>query len=226
MTRARYRSSIPADAVEVISERYPDGSKESAYYYLGDAQVGYRLWYPSGQLALDYGLKGGLKHGTEYHFNEAGHLTFLEPYRAGQVHGTARQWSDDGELLVACRLDHGVGLDLWCDEETGRLAEEHFWPADGDQGYLRQWNDDERTVWEEYYYVRGRGYHGIWREWNDQGKLRRGFPHYYVHDAKVSKRQYLRACEHDDTLGLYRPKEDRPSRKLPAEYVAQRKARG
>ncbi|HXG12227.1 MAG TPA: hypothetical protein VNK04_20905 [Gemmataceae bacterium] len=54
---------------------------------------------------------------------------------------------------------------------------------------------------------------------------KRGFPQFYVNDVKVTRRQYFRACEKDPTLPAYRPEEDKPSRKLPPEYVAQRKGR-
>jgi antitoxin component YwqK of YwqJK toxin-antitoxin module len=164
----------------------------------------------------------GVKHGKSYRFYESGQLLEEEPYRDGRAHGTGRQWAEDGRLLVSWTLAHGVGLDLWCDTQTGALAEEHYWPGEGELGYTRQWNEDERTVWQEYSYVLGIGYHGVWREWNARGGLRRGFPHYYLNGRKVTKREYLRACASDPTLPPYRPEEDGPRRELPAEYLAQR----
>jgi hypothetical protein len=221
VTRRRYRTSIPADAVEVVEQTYPGRAKKSSYFLVGGEKVGYRCWDEYGRLEYEYGMRGGVKHGNEYVFWD-GRVCEVQPYRRGAMHGTGRQWSADGRLLVTWRLARNAGMDLWCGHVNETLSEEHFWPRPGERGYFRQWNDDERTVWQEYWYVLGKGYHGVWREWNARGRLRRGFPHFYVNDKRVTKRQYSTACAADPSLLPYRPEEDDPHRKLPAEYLAQR----
>jgi antitoxin component YwqK of YwqJK toxin-antitoxin module len=225
MSRRTYQTSIPADATEVVEEWHPNGAKAYACYFLGGERVGCRQWDEDGGLMYDCGMRAGVRHGNVYCFYANGQMEEVQPYRNGQMHGTGKQWSEEGELLITWQLTNSTGVDLWCDSRTGTLAEEHFWPGPEDLGKARQWNNDEKTVWQEYFYGLDKGYHGVWREWNARGRLRRGFPRYYVNDRKVTRRQYLRACAGDPTLPPYRPEEDDPHRQLPAEYLRQRKKR-
>jgi len=224
MSRGAYRTWIPADAAEVVDERYPAGAKKSASYFLGSEKVGFRLWDEEGRLEFENALRHGVRHGNEYSFYPNGRLLEVTPYRDGRIHGTGRQWSEDGRLLVTYRLVRNTGLDLWCGD-GGALSEEHYCPKDGELGYRREWNCDDRTICQEYFFVLGKGYHGVWREWNRRGRLRRGFPRYYVADRRVTKRQYLRASLGDPSLPLYRAEDNEPVRVLPAEYLSQRKKR-
>ncbi len=221
MTRRAYRTAIPSHATEVVESRHPDGTRETASYFLGGEKVGLREWFEDGQLFFEYAMRNGVKHGPEYRFHENGVLMEKMGYRNGVLHGTGTQWSEDGRLLVTWKLVNSTGLDLWCDE-VGHLAEEHYRPRPGELGYHREWNGDEKTVWQEYFYVLGKGYHGVWREWNEQGRIRRGFPRFFVNDQRVTKRQYLRASEADPVLPPYRPEDDDPHRDLPTRYLAQR----
>ena len=226
MNRRGYRSSIPKRAREVVCERHENGAKKETIYRVGKQIVGRRLWYENGEVDIEYGLREGVKHGTEFHFDESGTLTFMEPVRNGKIHGTACQWSQtDGRLLITYTLRHGVGLDLWCHDD-GRLAEQHYFPDNGEIGYMRWWDHDNQTIFMEYYYLLGVGYHGIHREWNDKGRLSRRYPQYLVNGEKVTKRQYLRACESDNLLIPFRVEDNEPYRELPAEYVAQQKRTG
>ncbi len=223
MNRREYKTSIPAHAVETIEACHTEGAKKSASFFVGNEKVGYRMWDEDGHLEFEYAMRSGVKHGHEYRFHPNGQLLEKETYHDGTLHGVGRQWSEDGRLLVSWKLVNGTGLDLWCDTATGRLAEEHYWPKDGELGYFRQWNSNERTIWQEYYYVLSKGYHGVWREWNARGRMRTGFPRYYINDQKVTKSQYRKACESDDTLVPYQSGDDDPHRQLPAEYLTQRK---
>jgi antitoxin component YwqK of YwqJK toxin-antitoxin module len=217
-----YQSSIPTDAVEQIESHHANGMKKAASYFVAREKVGYREWDEDGQLEFESAMRNGVRHGHEYRFQGNGRMLSKETYRNGQEHGVGKQWAEDGTLLVTWKLVNGTGLDLWCDTQTGTLAEEPYWPRKGELGYTRLWNGDERTVSQEYFCVLGKGYHGVWREWNAKGKLRRGFPRYYVNDVRVTRRQYLKACKADPTLVPYRAEEDRPGRALPGEYLAQR----
>jgi hypothetical protein len=222
MNRRGYRSSIPKNAREVVQDRHENGAIKETFYFVGEQKVGKRWWHENGEIEGEYGLKDDRKHGTEFHFNDSGALTFMEPFRNGKIHGTARQWSQiDGRLLITYTIRHGVGIDLWCDDD-GSLAEVHYMPDDGEVGHIQWWNRDNETVFLEQYYVLGYSFHGISREWNDNGRLSRGFPQYLVNGKKVTKRQYIRACQSDRLLIPFRPEDNEPYRELPPEYLAQR----
>jgi hypothetical protein len=119
-------------------------------------------------------------------------------------------------------LVNGSGLDLWCNKD-GTLAEEHYWLKNGERGYKRLWSGEDRTVCEEEVWGPGKG--SIRRDWNARGKLRRGFPRFYVAGRRVMKWQYLRACQADRTLPPYRSEDDAPLRSLPPEDLVQREKR-
>jgi hypothetical protein len=220
MKHGNYSASIPTRAIEVVEAFFATGARKLAYYYLGEEKVGCRQWDEDGELIFECGMRGGVKHGREYCF-DVGQPYEMTPYRHGLIHGTGKQWAADGRLLVTYKLINGVGLDLWCGNDNDTLSEEHYWPGDGERGYRRNWNDDEKTIWEEYCFS-DNGHHGIWRQWNGKGRLRRGFPQFFVNNLRVTKRQYLKASKKDTTLLPYRLEEDQPNRKLPAEYLAQR----
>ena len=218
-----YRSSIPIKAIEAVEDHFENGDKKSAYFILDGEKAGFRQWSDSGELEFEFAMKHGVKHGREYCFSQNGHPYEVTPYRNGRIHGTGTQWSHEGKVVIQYKLINGIGLDLWCGNENHTLTEERYCPRDDEVGYLRNWNDDEKTIWQEYYFFNGKGYHGIWREWNGAGRMRRGFPHYYVNNERVTKRLYLQASKTDRTLPPYEPKEDQPQRKLPKEYLAQRR---
>jgi antitoxin component YwqK of YwqJK toxin-antitoxin module len=216
----RYRSAIPKSATEIIEERLPDGSKQTARYELNGELVG-RRWWDDGQLCLERPMRQGRQNGTEYDFYWDGAIASTEPYRDGKPHGTAKQWSPEGELLITYTMINGTGVDLWCDWQTRTLSEECHRKNGSIFGYSRRWNTDDKTIYEEYH-IDEAGYHGITREWNDAGKLKRGFPKYHVKGRQVSKRQYLAACRADSTLPLFLESENKSDRELPAEYISQR----
>src|SRR5205807_4629048 len=124
------------------------------------------------------------------------------------------------------RLTQGVGRSLWCDPETGLLSEEQLRPPKQSPGYVRHWNLDQCTICQEYFFLLGKGYHGIWREWDAQGRLRRGFPRFFVRGRKVSKSQYVAASLKRRLLPPYRAEDDEPARALPREYVPRKNRRG
>ena len=223
MKPRNYRSSIPKSAAEVIEKTFDCEAKKSAFFFLMGKKIGYRLWNERGELELEYGMKDGKKHGREYYFFDNGQPEEVTPYRNGMLHGTGKQWSYEGKVIITYKLINGTGLDLWCGHLNDSLSEEHYYPKDDELGYHREWRDDEKSIWREYYFSSRIGYHGIWREWNKKGKLRRGFPQYYVNDHRVTKRQYLKASKIDGILPPYRSEENQPFRELPEEYLAQKK---
>jgi hypothetical protein len=63
--------------------------------------------------------------------------------------------------------------------------------------------------------------HGVFRAWNARGRLRRGYPQYFVDGKRVRKRRYLKGSAADPSLPPFREEENRPDRKLPVEYLDQ-----
>jgi hypothetical protein len=76
--------------------------------------------------------------------------------------------------------------------------------------------EDETSVFMERHFQRG-VLHGIRRDWNVHGRLRRGYPKYYVRGEQVCKRQYVRAAAADPTLPPFRVEDNNPGRVFPAE---------
>ncbi|KAB8140352.1 hypothetical protein F8S13_24285 [Chloroflexia bacterium SDU3-3] len=111
-------------------------------------------------------------------------------------------------------MEHGTGVDLWFGG-PGTLAEERHC-LDGDRhGYERWWNSDNRTIWLEGHFWHGEE-HGIFREWSARGRLRRGYPRYFVAGQQVDRRRYERARRVDPSLPPPLANENAPLRPLPA----------
>ena len=86
----------------------------------------------------------------------------------------------------------------------------------------RWWNENNKSIWREESWLHGLGWHGILRDWNGKGRLCRGFPQFYVNGERLTERQYLCACESDQSIPPYVPEQDQQYRTLPKEYLAQR----
>jgi hypothetical protein len=219
-TRPAFRSSIPRHAVERVTSRHPNGQRAAAEYFVGDEQVGARSFHQDGQVEADCGWRDGRLHGTMYRIDIPGRLLSATPYARGLEHGTARQWGHDGRLLGTYRMRRGTGIDLWWGETWRRprrryLHEVRFMRG-GDRHGFEWWiHEDQRSVYEERHFQYGLS-HGIAREWNSRGRLRRGFPRYFVAGQPVTRRQYLPASAADPSLPALREKENRPRRDFPA----------
>jgi hypothetical protein len=224
----RYRSSIPPGAKESVVTAYrregsPSG-RGGCTITLRKAEcrdrgqvVGWRLYEADGTLVCEVPLQGDRKHGIVYDWYDSGALESAIPYVEGLQHGTARQWSEDGRLMGTSTLIRGTGLDVWrhprCnDATTFFVAEIMGWQDGAAHGFQRFWNEDETSVWMERHFHHG-VLHGIGRQWNVRGRLRRGYPAYYVRGERVSKRQYLRAASADPTLPPFRGEDHLPGRK-------------
>jgi len=71
-----------------------------------------------------------------------------------------------------------------------------------------------RQLSSEAHFLDGKS-HGIERSWSVQAKLERGYPRYWVNDARVTKRQYLAAARKDPSLPPFRERDNRAKRLLP-----------
>lgn len=220
MTAGEYNSSILSAAVERVIECYPQGQKKQAEYLLEGEVVGIRWFHETGEPSGEIALRGGVRHGMTYRWDLPGLLLSATPYVDGLEHGTAKQWADDGTFIGGYTMDHGTGLDLWWAECGAplHLAEARFL-KDGERHGFEWWiNADQTSVHQEQHLWEGQ-LHGIERQWNSSGRLRRGFPRYYVHDRRVTKAQYRRACLADLTLPPIREEDNMPARRFPAEVA-------
>ena len=213
-----YRSSIPKTARERITATWITGpQKYKAKYLLNRKVVGIRYFHETGEISREQPLKNALVHGIVYRSDEPGKLLSAEPYRNGLPHGVAKQWSDDGKLMGTYSMKHGTGLDLWWqDYQEGppHLAEARYLQHGKWHGFT-WWLHGDHTIWEEQHFWNGKQ-HGIERHWS-QGRLRRGYPRYWINDTPVTKRQYIRACASDPSLPPFREKDNRPRRRFPPE---------
>jgi hypothetical protein len=217
-----YRSSIPKAARERVTATFVTSpTKYKAECILNGKLVGIRYFHETGELEVECPLKNGLTHGIEYRSNIPGKLCSAEPYSNGFPHGTARQWSDDGKLMGSYTMRHGTGIDLWwCDGCGIPYLSEARYLKDGNRHGFEWWlSDDQKSVWEERHFHNNEK-HGIERSWNHLGLLHRGYPKYWANDVRMTKRQYIRACDKDPTLPPFREKDNRPQRKFPAEIAA------
>lgn len=204
-------SEMPGAATEVVLTSYPNGAKREVEYYLNGGLVGFRLWYENGQIDFERTYQGGKMHGPERMWHENGKLHHETRYVHGKEHGLARQWNEDGELVCSYDMDHGTGVDLWW--ALGTLSEERHYRDGCLDGYERWWKQDGASVWQEHHFKQNQP-HGIWREWNNAGRLRRGFPQYYVAGKLVTKRRYIQACRSDPTLPPFKSEENNPLRAM------------
>jgi hypothetical protein len=219
-----YRSCIPKDAEERVVATRPNGSdKFKAEYLLNAEIVGFRQFDENGLLEFERPMRNGTTHGTLYDFQD-GVVTFAEPYTNGLAHRIARQWSRDGEPIGTYTMKRGTGLDLWrvkADWGNGRvhLSEARYLENGKWHGFEWWLNEDQKSVHSERHFCEDLQ-HGIEREWNFEGRLRRGFPRYWVHGKRVAKRAYLRAGATDPSLPAFRESDNSPRRVFPAEVSA------
>jgi hypothetical protein len=216
-----YISDIPLAAEERVIVCYPDGPKQTSEYWLNGERVGLRDFHPTGELRAEVPFKGGIKHGTEYRWDDPNRLLSAEPYVGGKPHGAARQWADDGRLLGSYTMKHGTGVDLWWQERedgSAYLAEVYFLVDGWRHGFEWWLQEDQQSVWIERHWSHG-SQHGIEREWNARGRLSRGYPRYRLAGERTTKRCYLQEAARDPSLPPFRPEENEPHRMFPPEIA-------
>jgi antitoxin component YwqK of YwqJK toxin-antitoxin module len=223
----RAKSDIPAGVTERIIREFSEESfAMSGIIHLEVREcikegkvVGERLYDGQGRLQIERPLKDGKKHGREIYFNDDGTILLIEPYADGKIHGTARQYDGKGRIVGQYTMVHGTGHDVW----RNQIADGPIYVSeirsmrDGSKHGFELWlNEDQKSVHEEKHWHEGR-YHGIEREWHRSGKLRRGYPKYWVHGGAITKRQYVQAAQKDPTLPHFRLKDNSPRREFPPE---------
>jgi antitoxin component YwqK of YwqJK toxin-antitoxin module len=215
-----YVSSIPKEAREKVTARYGKIGKKRAKYYIGKELVGIREFFITGEPEYERAFNNGIRHGMHYDWYDPGKLSSCAPYENGVAHGTAYQWGNDGKLIGSYTMERGTGIDLWWQDwsdGSAELAEVHY-ERDGNSHGFEWWLNSDGTLREERYWQEGI-WHGIEREWNFEDGLRRGYPRYYVHGERVTKRQYVKACTTDTTLPPFRLEDNSPQRVFPPEIA-------
>ena len=211
-----YRSDIPPEAVEEVLERFPSGARKTSRYLVGDEVVGARSFFEAGPVELETPRREGLRHGTEYQWDDTGTLRSATPYRRGLENGTSRQWGPDGTLIGTYDMVDGTGVDVWrtVDTEGAVHVSEIRHYRNGERHGI-EWlvNDDQRSVHREMSYRDGVE-HGILREWDLDGRLAPGRPVFYFLGREVSPEEYREHSAHDPSLPPYRESDDHPARSL------------
>jgi antitoxin component YwqK of YwqJK toxin-antitoxin module len=225
-----YRSSIPKTAQErVVSTHQSNGNKQLVEYVLNGAIVGNRWFSEDGTAGTENPLKNGVMHGNMHYFKVGAdgklRATFTEPYRNGMAHGTAKQWSGDGKLIGTNTMTRGTGRDLWrhknyLEDGSGYVLSEARYIKSGSwHGFEWRLDWKQKSIRQEAHFCENLQ-HGTRREWNSEGKLRRGFPQYWITNERVTKGQYLRACLKDPNLPPFRAIDNLPQRTFPPEVQA------
>lgn len=207
------------DAEEVVEATWESGARQRALYYRDGQCVGYRWWSESGAVTMEYGLKDGQMHGPFRTWHDNGQLCEESSYEHGMEHGVARQYDWDGSLIGSYTMVHGTGVDLWF-AAAGVLTEERHYLDGQRHGYERWWGCCDQLIYEESHFRHGQE-HGIQRQWNSAGRLRRGYPRYFVAGARVTRRQYERARRTDPTLPPFVAADNAPTRPLPKALTPQ-----
>jgi antitoxin component YwqK of YwqJK toxin-antitoxin module len=217
-----YRSSIPKNARERIVARYSDTRHPMiAEYRLNRSLVGIRRFHPTGELMHENPIRHEMMHGIVYRCDEPGKVISAEPWSYGLPHGVARQYSHDGALLGTYQMKRGTGLDLWWQEahEGAPWLSEARYLRDGKWHGFEWWlREDQKNVWEERHFASGQP-HGVERQWNSAGRLKRGFPRYWVKGRRVTRHEYLRLSARDESLPRFREGDNSPRRKFPPEVT-------
>jgi hypothetical protein len=219
----RPKSDIPQNTSEREVQEYRE--QDGFMYFrvteciLNGQVVGRRAYDSDGILRVETPLKNGNKHGREYIWVEQGKLESVEPYIEGQLHGVAKQYNRNGKVIGTYRFVHGSGYDIWrCERADGSIRISEIFSVKDTALHGYEWwpRADQRSVWHERHWQGGK-VHGIERMWNDKGRLKRGYPKYWIWGTAVSKRAYLRAAEKDKTLPAFRERDNRPQRRFPDE---------
>ena len=132
----------------------------------------------------------------------------MEPYENGVPHGTAYQWADDGTVLGTYTIEHGTGIDLWWQDMDGIVTLTEVHPMQEGKAHGFEWwfldtsNYGKNVIgcMEKYMVSNG---NGIFK-----GRLKSGYPRYWLHDEQVTKPKYVRAALKDPSLPPFRTEDN------------------
>jgi hypothetical protein len=193
----QYQSDIPTAIHEVVISEFRE--EDGCYWYktteciLDGEVVGKRFYDNLENLMHEEPLKNGKRHGLVYTWDETGNLTSCEPYKNGMPHGVAKQFDESGKIIGTYELNNGTGYDIWRNmREDGSIyiSEIHSMKNGKKHGFELWLNEDQETIWEEKTWLNNM-LHGPDYQWELNGKLRDGYPKYWVKGKEVSKAEYL-----------------------------------
>jgi hypothetical protein len=217
------KSDIPPNVTEVVIREYRE---EDSFIYprltqciLDDQVVGQRAYDRDGNLTIETPMKNGKKHGREFIWSDDGTLESVEPYVEGKLHGLVQQYSRNGKVIGTYRFIQGSGFDIWRHElEDGTIGISEIHGLHDGLPHDYEWwlRVDQHSISHERYWHKGM-VHGIERMWNDKGRLKRGYPKFWIQGQTVNKRVYLKATKQDQTLPPFQEKDNEPERQFPTE---------
>jgi len=217
------KSGIPQGVIEKPAREHKEEDVHHNHrtvdcFFKGNL-VAQRVYNHEGIMVLETPMKDGLKHGREITWGDDGKLLLIEPYAKGKIHGTAKQYGRNGNVIGMYTMVHGTGFDVWRQEDednTVFVSEIHSVQNGFPNGYQWDFASSKQDLWHERHWNMGK-LHGIERMWNSKGRLRRGYPKFHVADQAVSKQKYIKLTFMDKTLPAFREKDNLPYRKLPSE---------
>jgi antitoxin component YwqK of YwqJK toxin-antitoxin module len=187
-------------------------------YRIGKRVVARAYFHATGE--IDWAVPfddNGRMHGVERHDFEDGRRMYRARWRHGKQVGWQEQWDERGRLLVRQRFVRGTGLDVWF--TCGEIAETRTYVDGARHGYER-WGHGKHVHEESHF--RADREHGVFRSWNIRGRLRRGYPQYWIDGQRVTKRVYLRQAAIDPSLPAFDRRDDRPVRAPPRPIMRRR----
>jgi len=200
---------LPARASIVVTGRNNASAR-------GEARTGKRplaqlTWSLEGRLLYEKPLDpSGRAHGIETERDDAGRVIWCARWVHGLMHGPAIQFDAQGRPIVVTEFVRGRGVDIWV--SCGKVTEVREM-AEGVPHGLVRWGNPARP-WEEEHFFHGQR-HGVFRQWEPDGSLRKGYPHFYLRDTRVSRRKYEAARAKDESLPEYRATDDSNRRTIP-----------
>lgn len=212
-----YRTSIPEHATPKVKGKRLNKTPTEIDYYVAGELVGRRGFDYNGVIEWEFSFRNGGQHGWAYTWHD-GRLASAEPWENGVAHGTASQWDGEGSLMGRYAMERGTGVDLWRQENFGKPGN-HLSEAYCYRSGLRhggEWRFCEGRLLYEIQWFDGKR-NGVERSWNFKGGLCRGYPRYFVNDAQVTRRHYLRARISDPTLPSCSKEDNAPVREFPSE---------
>jgi len=217
------KSGIPRDIIEKTVHEY---KQEGMLHYhrvtdcfRNGTLVGRRVYNQEGIMIIETAMKDGLKHGRELTWSDDGQLLLIEPYVRGKIHGTAKQYGRNGKVIGMYTMVQGTGFDVWREENEDKtvFVSEIYSVQDGfPNGYEWHFASSKQDLWHESHWYMGKR-HGIQRVWNSKGKLRRGYPKFYIADRPVSRQGYLKMRLTDKSLPIFQEIDNLPLRNFPQE---------
>jgi len=215
------KSGIPQDIIEKTVREYKQEGK-LRYYRVTDrfrngTLVGQRLYNHEGIMVVETAMKDGHKHGREFTWSDDGKLLLIEPYVRGKIHGTAKQYGRNGKVIGMYTIIHGTGFDVWRQENEDKtvfVSEIHSLHDGFPNGYEWHFASSKQDLWHESHWSMGKR-NGIERIWNNKGKLRRGYPKFYIADRAVSKQGYRNITLTDKSLPIFQEIDNLPFRNFP-----------